>query len=84
MNIFFNLSWLAQSLSTCYLRALAGILNLVMRDLMLICNLLLIGKASVLGGEDMDLIIMAKAFGIPPLISCLLRGVLGLRSSMVC
>lgn len=56
----------------------------MMRDLMLICNLLLIGKASVLGGEDMDLIIMAKAFGIPPLISCLLRGVLGLRSSMVC
>lgn len=54
--------------------ALAGILNLAMRDLKLICNLL-IGKASFSEGKDTDSIITAKAYRVvTPLLSCLLTG----------
>jgi hypothetical protein len=71
INIFLReLWWLTRCLFRCLLLALAGILNLAMRDLKLICNLL-IGKASISEGKNMNSIITAKA---TPLLSCLLRG----------
>jgi hypothetical protein len=74
INIFLReLWWLPRSLSRCYLLALIGILNLVMCNLKLICNLL-IGEASILKDKDIDLIIAAKVYRITPLLSCLLRG----------
>jgi hypothetical protein len=74
INIFLRELWrLPRSLPRCHLLALTGILNLAMRDLKLICNLL-IGEASISKGKDTDSIIAAKAYRITPLLSCLLRG----------